>query len=270
MNKSLKMKDWFRVGIILCLFSFSSCLQKTVSNKNSNSNDSSSGYNNQNPSSDGRGDGNNYDGGGNSGGGEGDSYGDGTEDGIADAGQDLNYYTIQNIVVKGRAHPYSGDPDEPFWSSLSDFSSQNRHIFYTDSRFNLRVIPRSGPSQNSRSSADGSLCTQEPLNYDRLQIDICVRSIGSNCDNFNTTTFRNVSVDGASKVKEFSVPVTNDPLVVEVKDVQWDWTCDNYGNPTSGSGAQYCPFSAVGYIDCVRFDFQFSTDDTKDLPGPRL
>lgn len=262
-----------RVGIILCLLSLSSCLQKTVSNKNTRNTNSSGQYTNPNSPPNDRGDDDtNYDGGGggNSGGGEGNSYGDGTESGVVDAGQDLNYYTIQNIVVKGRAHPYKGNPNDPFWSSLSNFPSQNRHIFYTDSRFNLRVIPRSAPSQNSKFAADGSLCKQQPLNYDRLQIDVCVRSVGSSCDNFNTTTFRNIAVDGASKVKEYPVPVTSDPLVVEIKDVQWDWACDYYGNPTSGSGAQYCPFSAVGYEDCVRFDFQFSTDDTKDLPGPRL
>lgn len=260
MNKSLKMKDWIKVGIILCLFSLSSCLQKTVSNKNSND-ESSNGFSNQNSGSDNRGDDNNHDGSTDSG----EGHGDGTEEGIADAGQDLNYYTISNITVKTPVE------DDVYWSSLLNFSSEDRHIFNTDARFNLRVLARKGP-EKGKTASDGSSCEFHALDYDKLSIDVCVRAKGGSCT--GTTSFENVPIDQASKVKEFSVPVTSDPLVVEIKSVRWDYWCKQYkdmGYSESDSQVSaFCPTSAINQVDCVRFDFQFSTDDTKDIPGPRL
>jgi hypothetical protein len=261
MNRSLQIKDLITIGIFLCLFSLTSCLQKTVSSKQSNNNSSNS-FNNQNPGPDDGRNGNNYDG---SGSGDGQGYGDGTEQGIADAGQDIDYYTVQDITVKT---PIQGDV---YWSSLQNFPSQDRHIFNTDARFNLRVLARKGPNRGEVAS-DSSSCSNQDVNYAKLSMDVCVRAQGGNC--IATTSFENIPIDQASKVKEFSVPVTSQPLVVEIKSVRWDYWCKLYkdmgyseSDPTVSA---FCPTSALNQVDCVRFDFQFSTDDTKDVPGPRL
>lgn len=249
-------KKTFTCMMLLSMLMLTSCLQKTTSTRNSNT-----GSNNQNNT----GGGNNYNGN-NPGSGSGGGYGSGNEPGVPDAGQTIDYYTLSNITVKGRANPAPANP-APFWSSINNFPAADRHIFATDSRFNLRVLARSAPSQGGF-AVDGTTCNYQALPYQKLQIDVCVRSTSGTCNVSNTHTFSDVPINQASRIKKFLVPQgTPDPLVVEIKDVQWDYTCTYYGNPTSGSGAAYCPFAPVWPNDCVRFDFQFSTDTTKDIPG---
>lgn len=247
--------------IALSLLTLTSCLQKTTSNRSStdSNNQANTGGNNNS--------GNNYNGN-NPGTGSGSGgYGDGNEPGVSDAGQTVDYYTLSNISVKGRANPAPPNPN-PFWSSLNNFPAADRHIFATDSRFNLRVLARSAPSQGSM-SVDGTSCNFQALPYQKLQIDVCVRATSGTCNVSNTHTFSDVPINQASRVKRFLVPQgTPDPLVVEIKDVQWDYTCTYYGTPGSGtSGSEYCPFAPVWPNDCVKFDFQFATDTTKDIPG---
>lgn len=271
----------FFIVLIVALFA-AACAEKTsVRRTNDGTGDNNQNQNPYYPSNTG-GNGSN---GSNSGGG-GDSHGDGSEPGISDGGQTTNYYTISNIIVHGTQNPnrhqcgnsYTSPqtgtttvatppncyhPDY-LWSSAVDFPSSENYVFETDSRFNLRVIPRPRPSHNS-SSVKNINCHygNGGESYSKLQIDVCVRSATGSCNNFNTVTFPNVAVNGASKVKEFHVPVTNQPLVVEVRDVQSDHSCVLYGQG-------YCPISSVWDTECVRFDIQFATDDTKDIPGPRL
>lgn len=245
--------------LIALLLGLSACAEKTTVTRkdqtNTGNNPSTGGNNN--------GGGNNYDGGGG-----GDGHGDGSEPGIDDGGQTLEYYTISNIVVHGKGNPNrhaASYPNGILWSSQVDFPSTDRHIFFTDTRFNLRVLARRGPSQNTE-DVKGINCHYNNDVYQKLEIDVCVRSINGSCNNFNTVTFSDVPINQASKVKEFPVPATSDPLVVEIRDVQWDYTCTYYGENVPG----YCPYAPVWDTQCVKFDFQFSTDETKDVPGPRL
>jgi hypothetical protein len=204
----------------------------------------------------------------------------GSEDGIADAGQTINYRTISNIIVHGNQNPNRHRCGNVFngvtatapncynpnflWSSAVDLPSANQHIFSTDRRFNLRVIPRSGPNQNRKDVKDIE-CRHANDLYTELELEVCVRGASETCNNFNTVTFNGVKVNVASLIKEFPVPVTMDPLVVEVRDISWDYTCKAYGNDPT-----YCPYASVWDTQCVRFDIQFSTDETKDIPGQRL
>ncbi len=198
--------------------------------------------------------------------GAGEGYGNGSEAGISDGGQTTQYYTVSNIVVHGTGNPNrNAPPNGILWSSRVNFPSSDEHIFSTNSRFNLRVLPRPGPAQNSN-DVRGVSCRYANSIYKKLQIDVCVRSRTGSCNNFNTVTFTEVPLNQTSKVKEFTVPVTSDPLVVEIRDVQWDYTCVYYGENVAG----YCPFAPVWDTQCVKFDFQFSTDETKDIPGPRM
>lgn len=255
-----RSKKTFACLVILSTLTLTSCLQKTTSTRNSSSTNSN---NQSNTGNTGNG-GNNYDGNN-----PGSNTGDGNnpdQPGVPDAGQTIDYYTLTNITVKGRAD--QANQTTPFWSSVANFPANDRHIFSTDSRFNLRVVARPGPARFN-TAVDGTTCEFHALPYEKLQLDVCVRAVNGTCNVSNTYTFQNVPVNQASNARRFSVPqATNDPLVVEVKDVQWDYNCKTYGYPTTGSGAVFCPVSPVGHRDCVRFDIQFSTDTTKDLPPP--
>lgn len=245
--------------IVLATLTMTSCLKKTTSTRSSDSTSSSSNQTNTGTS-----DGSNNFNGNNPGTATGGNNPD--QPGVSDAGQTTDYYTLSNITVKGRAD--QANQTFPFWSSITNFPASDRHIFSTDSRFNLRVVARPGPSRYN-TAVDGTSCEFHALNYEKLQLDVCVRSVNGSCNVSNTYTFQNVPVNQASNARRFSVPqATNEPLVVEVKDVQWDYNCKTYGYPTSGSGSVFCPVSPVGHRDCVRFDLQFSTDTTKDLPPP--
>lgn len=266
MNMSLKIKYWTTLSILICMLSLTSCLQKTVSSKNS-SNDSTTGFGNQNSGSGERDDDGDFDGGGgsdNGGSDGGNSYGDGSEEGISDSGQDLNYRTVSNIVVKT---PSSGSL---FWSSKDAPNLANdQHIFAADQRFNLRIIPRRHPNEGTVAFDNTSCSNDSPIDYGALSIDVCLRREGGSC--INTTRFENISVNGASKVKEYTPPSSTQPLIVEVTSVEWDYWC-------AQGDDRYCPTGPINFgadrmdpsvKDCVRFDIQFSTDETKDLPGPR-
>ena len=178
-----------------------------------------------------------------------------------------NYYSLPIIAVHGTANPNRNPPPNGiFWASNRNISSNNQYIFQTDSRFNLRVKALAAPTANSRDS-NGMTCTQRPLNYSKLQVDICVRSANGGC--VNEHSFTDISVGSYSRVKEFNVPSnTNEPLVIEVKDVKWNYDYIYYGYQNGGySGVT--EFYAVWYKDCVRFQLEMATDETKDLPGSR-
>ena len=80
--------------------------------------------------------------------------GSGDEPGIPDAGQTQDYYSINNIVLHGKANvlPHFSIPDN-LWSSERGISSDDQHIFYTNSRFNIRVRAQSGQSAGAQVSA---------------------------------------------------------------------------------------------------------------------
>lgn len=242
----------------------SSCAEKTTTNKSSSNNNQPTTTQSTTPP------GPTYPGGSGTGG---TGHGTGNEPGISDGGQTNEYITIQGIKLHGTANPNTNNPPGvPLWNSQTNFSANDQHIFQTNSRFNLRVVARNRPSQNSADVRGVSCRFQTSTPYKMLKVSVCVRSATGNCNNFNTTTFTDIPVNQASMVKNFPVPATAQPLVVEVRDFESDLFCEQYrqmGVPESDVPG-YCPFSSHSHAECVEFDLQFATDDTKDIPGPRL
>jgi hypothetical protein len=178
-----------------------------------------------------------------------------------------NYYSLPIVAVHGTANPNRNPPPNGiFWASNRNVGSNNQYIFQTDSRLNLRVKALDAPTANSTDS-NGMECTQRPLNYTKLQVNVCVRSASGSC--VSEHSFTDVQVGSFSPVKEFNVPAnTNEPLVIEVKDVKWNYDYIYYGY-ANGGYQDVTEMYAVWYKDCVRFQIEFATDETKDIPGPR-
>ena len=204
--------------------------------------------------------------GGNSGGSDSGSdggYGDGNEDGDADAGQTQNFYTINNIIVHSKDHNSNTSRDF-LWSSDINEPESSQTRFLTDARFNVRVRTRPAPPRGADSH--GVQCEFQEyeswFRYTKLDIDVCLRkATQTSCTQRHT--FEGVPIDQVSKVKEFSVPTSSQPLVIEILDVRWDTGC-LYDR---GQSERYCPTYRVWQNDCVKFDIQFSTDWTKDFPS---
>lgn len=199
----------------------------------------------------------------------GNGHGDGNEDGVADGGQTQEYITLSNITLHGTggANRYYQDGG-PLWSSANQLGSSDQGIFYTNSRFNVRVRAQAGPGRNSYDSL-GNLCQYIANPYKKLNINVCVRKSTGSC--IYTHTFENVPVGQVSKVKEFTVSTTSDPLILEILSVDWDYACQDYLN--QGYKADdpqlngVCPMGLVWDTSCIKFDVQFSTDYTKDFPA---
>lgn len=244
----------------LLLLALTSCMQKTTSTRSSSSSSSSSSdtYDNSSSSSSDSSSSDQTD--------SGSGYGDGEEDGVADAGQTQDYITISNISLHGSAGLNRYSPT-PMWSSKTNIDSSDQGIFYTDSRFNIRVRPQAAPSQSSYDS-NGVKCAYIGKAYKKLSIDVCVRKSTGSC--IYTKTFEEVTVGQVSKIKEFTISSTTEPLVVEILDVKWDYSCQNYldqgYSETDSEVASYCPMALVWDTSCIKFDIQFSTDYTKDFP----
>lgn len=193
----------------------------------------------------------------------GDSFGTGNEAGIADAGQTTDYFKINNppIVVHG------ANAGTVVWSSESDLpASFDQYALMSDSRLNIRVIPR---VQTYGVDSRGNACNYDALEYTKLNIGVRVRKQGASSGDYYQ--FQNVRVNGASKVHQFSVPTTSNPLVIDVLNVEWDYSCIYYAldDEQYCNYPYYCPFANVWHADCVSFELQFSTDFTKDIPGQR-
>ena len=196
------------------------------------------------------------------------SYGTGNEQGLVTAGQTIDYYKINNppIVAHG-----AGD-GAIVWSSETDLpGSYNQNIFYTNAKFNLRVIPR---RQYYGTDSKGVSCAYQPRPYTKLQVGVVVRRREDPPGVGAYYLFDNVNLDCASQVHEFSVPTnTAFPLVVEVKNVKWDWSCQSYINQgfteSYLQSIGYCPFDNVWLTECYSLEVQFATDTTKDIPGQR-
>ncbi len=266
------MKKLLTITLLLSLFS---CVQPTNqrANFNSSGSNSGSGWGNNGNTGGGWGTGN---GDGSSTGGEetsdGDGYGDGNEGGVADGNQTTDYYTIEGISIHGtEGRTVNG----PLWSTTM-LGEGDQSIMYSNTRFNIRVRPRSAPPRGESDSA-GETCQYVANPYKKLKIKLCLRKAGSSCDYTKTVTFGDIAVDQVSKVKEFTnLPVTNEPLILDILSVQWDYACQNYLDQGYSSDDPvidgYCPMGNIWRTSCAAFDIQFSTDITKDFPptAPRI
>ena len=181
-----------------------------------------------------------------------------------------SYYTLPPVTSGPEGVILHGTNDQNrnevstgiLWSSEQNMSTANQEILKTDSRFNIRLMALSAPSQNTIDS-NGSKCTMYPVGYQKLQVSLCVKKKGGACVYMHL--FNDLNLNEWSLTKEFNIPSnTDDPLVIQVLDVKWDYSC----TWTGGSGS-YCPYDGVWDKDCIRFKMQVSTDGTRDLPGGR-
>lgn len=197
-------------------------------------------------------------------GGPGVGHGEGTEIGVADAGQTQNFYTTPPINLHGSAN--NPNVVYPRWSSEDLDWPQS--AFITDQRFNVRVRVRPGPSKDSL-DFQGEKCKYSNDIYGKLQVKLCVKSSSaSSCTGENYQVFNDIPVNQVSKVRRFNVPATDQPLVVEIHDIQWEHDCIDYGQRGSSHQTGYCPWAPVWSTQCVQLEIQFSTDYTKDFSGP--
>lgn len=182
--------------------------------------------------------------------------------GIADAGQTIEYYKINQppVVAHGK------DEGVVVWNSVSNMpAGVSQNILYTDARINVRVVPK---KQSFGTDSMGIACQYYPQPYTKLQVGVRVRKQEASVGDYYL--FDNVPVDCPSATRQFQVPEgTSLPLVIEVMNIKWDWSCQSYANQGYPNVPGVCPWDRVWLTECVGVELQFSTDSTKDLPGPR-
>lgn len=235
--------------IILVMSTLAACSVKSTSSKTSNTATTSP-----------IGTGGDGGGGGGSGGGT-----EGSCDGIARDGVTRCYYkNIPTIMASGGVY------GQTWWSS-TDFitsSGNSPHQFSTDSTFHVRIIPRT-PTANATSTFSKT-CSPYRMYATKLKVQLMLRKSGVSVGEVATLT---APIGSASSVYHFSVPVSTEPLILEVVNVQSDSRCTGfYGSkPTSCTTNPYLdvPINTAGPTECVAFDIQYSTDETYDLPGAR-
>ena len=196
----------------------------------------------------------------------------GSPPGYADAGQTIEYYKLNspNLSTHGSASPNrhaSSHPNGVVWSSLADMTTSiSQNVLRFNSRFHIRVRAILGPAYENDSK--GIYCQYIANDYTKLQLGITLKKQGASSGDYYL--FDNVGVNQFSGVHPFVVPQnTSDPLIIEVSNVKWDYTCIDYTNQGFPDVPGACPFASVWDTSCVGFEIQFATDDTKDIPCPR-
>jgi hypothetical protein len=204
-------------------------------------------------------------------------YGTGNEAGYADANppQTIEYVKVNDPLII--AHGTGTGVVQ--WSSQTDLSpSISQSIFYTDQRMNIRVVPRA-IQQGASDTRTGASCAYIPRPYQKLKVTVRVRR--ADLSSGYVFTFGSVDLDNngqgdgvplnkASRVHEFQVPQgSSAPLVIEVMNIEWDYSCYEYETQNYCDVPGSCPWGSVWTSECVGVELQFSTDGTKDLVGER-
>lgn len=171
--------------------------------------------------------------------------------------QATDYFTFDEIVQKGKP---AGDVA---WSSATDSRlSGQQNLFKTDSRFNVRIMAK--PSPGKGSFPGGVSCYYAALPYTKLKVKARLR-LSTSSTAYKSYTFDNIQVDSCSNVFEFKTPPSSQPWVIELMDVQWDYSCIAY---TQGGfpDVPQCPWDYVWANDCYELSVQWATDYTRDIP----
>ncbi len=195
-------------------------------------------------------------------------YGNGSETGVASGGQNIEYYKINNPPVIA----HGSSDGQIVWSSANNLPSGISQLaFQTDAKFSLRIIPRSGPAQGTSTQRTSDkqnrrYCNFSPQPYQKLQVGVVVRRAEDAPGTGSYHLFNDVQVNCASQVYDFPVPANTANLVVEIKNVKWDWSCKDYANQGYSNVQGVCPWDNVWRNDCYQIEIQFATDGTKDLP----
>ncbi len=173
--------------------------------------------------------------------------------------QSIEYYRLPNIVGHGIGS------NGLVWSSQTVPALQGANlqdIFYTDSR--LKIRPLVYPSPGKGTDSYGNECRFSALPYTKLRFKVGVKAANATAY-YETFTFDSVGANNCAAPHSFNVPPTNGPVVVEVLDVQWDYTCHYYTSQGVSSTNDFCPWDYVWVNDCFEIQLQMSTDYTKDF-----
>ncbi len=197
--------------------------------------------------------------------------------GVATAGQTIDYYRINGEAIIAHGAPTG----EIVWSSETHLpSGYNQNIFYTDAKFRVRVIPKrvnsdpQGPTPLRDSL--GNLCefNNPGMNFTKMRVGVVVRRREDAPGNGYYHQFDNVSIGCPSQPYSFPIPQNSAyPLVIEIKNVEWDYTCTSYlesGYYTREQLEAYgvCPYAKVWDKECYELELEVVTDTTKDFNLP--
>lgn len=176
-----------------------------------------------------------------------------------------DYIIISDVVVHGKA---SGTV---VWRSnnTNHTGGLDPRAFSTDQKLYIQIIPRKDSKYSE--DVDGVNCGYYTLNYSKLKMKIRVASVeypgqGSSCS-FTS------SLNTPSSIIQLPIPTGSSyPPVIEITNVETDYTCNSYCNPQNTTNVQacknaYCPYFEAGVNDCVGFDIRIATDETDPLPG---
>lgn len=175
-----------------------------------------------------------------------------------------NKYCIQipTVVSKGCGNIGNGNtcPTPTAWSS---HTWALNYELNTDAELNIRVISRGAPSQGTSTTNSGGTCGYIGMPYTTLSMTVDLKT-SATAGAFASFTFERIPINKPSYPYRFPVPQgLSGPVVVQVRDLKWD--CPVSGNcgtdPTR-------PMQAVWHTECVAFDLQFSTDNTRSWNRP--
>ncbi len=145
-------------------------------------------------------------------------------------------------------------------------SSNDQQRFITDSRINIQIIPR---FKDKGFDSRGNSCLYDHRPYTKLKVGIKVRSPENTYGSLYYHVFENLSPDIPSNIYEFTPANTTGPQVIEILNVQWDYTCIDYANRGFPNKPDVCPWADVWNTECISLDLKVATDYTKNLAGPR-
>ncbi|MGZ3787000.1 MAG: hypothetical protein ACXVLQ_00675 [Bacteriovorax sp.] len=169
------------------------------------------------------------------------------------------YHKASNIIASG------GSYGQTWWTSAQYTAAgtgRSPNLFKTDAVFNVRIIPRSATAGTT--STFGKACSSYMMYATKLRVQLMLHKNGVTVGDIATLT--SSSIDAASNLFQFNVPVSSDPLVLEVVNVLSDSRCTGkYGSiPSNCSTNPYLdiPINTNGPTECVAFDILYSTDET--------
>ncbi len=170
--------------------------------------------------------------------------------------------TIPRVTTKGCGNIGNGNtcPTPIAWNS---FTWPGNGDLNTDAELNVRVIPRSAPGQGTATTNGGGTCGYTGMGYTLLSMTVDIKAT-NNGGTYGSFAFEKIPVNKPSYPYRFSVPAgLSGPVIIQVRDMKWD--CPVAGNcgtdPTR-------PMESVWHTECVSFDLQFSTDNTRSWNRP--
>lgn len=170
---------------------------------------------------------------------------------------------IPRVISKGCGNVGNGNscPTPVAWSSHT--WGLNSYL-NSDAELNVRIIPRKNHDQGDSTTNGGGTCGFKTMGYTTLSMTVQAKRSASDTSAFASFTFDRIPVDKPSYPKKFPIPSgLTEPIVLQVTNLKWDCpAAGNCGtNPTR-------PMESVWHNDCVSFDLQFSTDDTRSWSRP--